>query len=108
MPRAGTSDTVGLVANPEVSDVATRTAVLEHRAEATDRALDTLHRDLNDGFAALRAQTDQRFEHLNARFDHLNARLDQQLRWVITTVVTTAFAIIGANVGILTLLLRAR
>ena len=45
MPRAGTSDTVRMVANPEVSDVATRTAVLEHRAEATDRALDTLHRD---------------------------------------------------------------
>ena len=38
----------------------------------------------------------------------MNGRLDQHLRWVITTVITTAFAIIGANVGILTLLLRGR
>jgi len=35
-------------------------------------------------------------------------RMDQHLRWVITTVITMAIAIVGANVGILTLLLRAR
>ena len=63
-----------------------------------------LRRDLNEGFADLRRQ----LNHMNGRMDQVNARLDQHLRWVITTVITTAFAAIGANVGILTLLLRGR
>jgi hypothetical protein len=83
------------VANPETSDVHTRTAVLEHRADATDRVLESLRHDVAD----LRRE-------MNQRFDHVRGRMDQHLRWVITTVITTAFAIVGANVGILTLLLR--
>jgi hypothetical protein len=83
------------VANTDPSDVPTRTAVLEHPANATDRALEVLN---------------QRFDQLNHRLDQMNdqmnGRMDQHLRWIITTVITTAFAIVGANVGILTLLLR--
>jgi hypothetical protein len=92
------------VANTDPSDVPTRTAVLEHRANATDRALEILHRD----FADLRHEMNQRFDQMNHRLDQMNDRLDRHLRWIITTVITTAFAIVGANVGILTLLLRGR
>ena len=96
------------VANAELSDTPTRIAVLEHRADSTDRALELLRQDMNRGFADLRGQID----HLGSRLDQMsaqiNTRLDQQLRWVITTVITTAFAILGANVGLLTLLLRPR
>ena len=92
------------VANAELSDTPTRIAVLEHRADATDRALELLRQDMNRGFSDLRGQID----HLGSRMDQMsaqiNTRLDQQLRWVITT----AFAILGANVGLLTLLLRPR
>jgi hypothetical protein len=86
-----------VVASNEPSDVPTRTAVLEHRADATDRTLESLRHE----FSELRRE-------VNARFDHMAERMDQHLRWVITTVITTAVAIIGANVGILALLLRAR
>jgi hypothetical protein len=124
------------VANPDSPDVDTRVAVLEHRADATDRALELLRHDVNQGFATLRdhmdqrftevdrrfAQVDQRFDggdrrgdrqdmrldQMNDRLDRMNSRLDQHFRWIVTTVITTAFAIIGANIGILTLLLRAR
>jgi hypothetical protein len=111
------------VANSDPSDVPTRTAVLEHRADATDRALEALRHDVNQGFADLRREMsqrfdemsqrfdqrlDQRFDGLTARMDQLSGRMDQHLRWVITTMITTAFAIIGSNVGILTLLLRGR
>jgi hypothetical protein len=89
------------VANTEPSDLPTRTAVLEHRADATDRGLESLRHDVNQGFAELRRE-------VSVRFDHMGDRMDQHLRWVITTVITTAFAIVGANVAILTLLLRAR
>ena len=85
------------MASAESPDVPTRTAVLEHRVDATDRALESLRRDMNQGF-----------DRMNDRMDQMNGRLDQHLRWVITTVITTAFAVIGANVGILTLLLRGR
>jgi TolA-binding protein len=97
LPRAVARASLGEVASAESPDVPTRTAVLEHRVDATDRTLESLRRDMN-----------QRFDHLNDRMDQMNGRLDQHLRWVITTVITTAFAIIGANVGILTLLLRGR
>jgi hypothetical protein len=96
------------VASAESPDVPTRTAVLEHRVDATDRTLESLRRDMNQGFADFRREMNQRFDHMNDRMDQMNGRLDQHLRWVITTVITTAFAIIGANVGILTLLLRGR
>jgi chromosome segregation ATPase len=131
------------VANPESPDADTRVAVLEHRADATDRALELLRHDVNQGFAALRDHMDQRFTEVDRRFDQvdqrfdrvdqrfaqadqrgdrqdtrldqmndrlerMNSRLDQHFRWIVTTVITTAFAIIGANIGILTLLLRAR
>jgi hypothetical protein len=100
------------VANAESTDLVTRTAVLEHRVDATDRTLEVLRHDMNQGFADLRGQMDRRFDRLDSRMDQMNAqlsaRLDQQLRWVITTVITTAFATIGANVGILTILLRGR
>jgi len=85
------------VATSEPSDLPTRTAVLEHRADATDRTLESLRHE----FSELRRE-------VNTRFDHMAERMDQHLRWVITTVITTAVAIIGANVGILALLLRAR
>jgi len=81
--------------------VPTRTAVLEHRANATDRTLESLRHDVNQGFSDLRRE-------ITGRFDRMNERMDHHLRWVITTVITTALAILGANVGILTLLLRAR
>jgi hypothetical protein len=45
---------------------------------------------------------------LNVRLDDVNEGIDRHLRWVITTVISTAFAIVAANVGILTLVLRAR
>jgi TolA-binding protein len=97
LPRAVARASLGEVASAESPDVPTRTAVLEHRVDATDRTLESLRRDMN-----------QRFDHLNDRMDQMNGRLDQHLRWVITTVITMAFAVIGANVGILTLLLRGR
>jgi len=96
------------VASAESPDVPTRTAVLEHRVDATDRTLESLRRDVSQGFADLRHEMNQRFDHMSDRMDQMNGRLDQHLRWVITTVITTAFAVIGANVGILTLLLRGR
>ena len=71
--------------------------MLEHRANATDRALESLRHDVNQGFSDLRRE-------ITGRFDRMNERMDQHLRWVITTVITTALAILGANVGILTLL----
>ena len=92
----------------EPSDVPARTAVLEHRADATDRTLESLRHDMNRGFAALRGEFAELRREVNARFDHMGDRMDQHLRWVITTVITMAVAIVGANVGILTLLLRAR
>ena len=97
MPRAVARASLGEVASAESPDLPIRTAVLEHRVDATDRALESLRRDMNQGF-----------DRMNDRMDQMNGRLDQHLRWVITTVITTAFAIIGANVGILTLLLRGR
>jgi TolA-binding protein len=97
LPPAVARASLGEVASAESPDVPTRTAVLEHRVDATDRALESLRRDMNQGF-----------DRMNDRMDQMNGRLDQHLRWVITTVITTAFAIIGANVGILTLLLRGR
>jgi hypothetical protein len=84
---------------------------------------------VNQGFAMLRDHMDQRFAEVDRRFsqvdqrgdrqdtrldqmkdrlDRMNSRLDQHFRWIVTTVITTALAIIGANIGILTLLLRAR
>jgi len=96
------------VAANEPSDVPTRTAVLEHRADATDRTLESLRHDMNRGFAELRGDFAELRREVNARFDHMGDRMDQHLRWVITTVITMAVAIVGANVGILTLLLRAR
>jgi hypothetical protein len=104
-PPAVASETL---ASTESSDVPTRTAVLEHRADATDRALESLRRDLHQGFADLHREIGRRFDHVNDRMDQMNGRLDRHLRWVITTVITTAFAIIGVHVGILTLLLRGR
>lgn len=97
MPPAVARASLGEVASAESPDLPIRTAVLEHRVDATDRALESLRRDMNQGF-----------DRMNDRMDQMNGRLDQHLRWVITTVITTAFAIIGANVGILTLLLRGR
>ena len=96
------------MAGNEPSDVPTRTAVLEHRADATDRTLESLRHDVNSGFAELRGEFAELRREVNARFDHMADRMDQHLRWVITTVITMAVAIVGANVGILTLLLRAR
>ena len=103
------------MASTDPSDLQTRTAVLEHRADATDRALDSLRHDVNQGFAGLRREVNERFDRMDQRLDHMDQRLhhagdrmDQHLRWVITTVITTAVAIVGANGGILTLLLRAR
>jgi len=100
------------VATSESSDVPTRTAVLEHRADATDRTLESLRHDVNRGFSELRGEfrgdiTELRRE-VSERFDRMAERMDQHLRWVITTVITMGVAIVGANVGILTLLLRAR
>jgi hypothetical protein len=99
------------VAN-EPSDVPTRTAVLEHRADATDRTLESLRHDVNRGFSELRGEfrgdiTELRRE-VGERFDRMAERMDQHLRWIITTVITMGVATVGANVGILTLLLRAR
>jgi uncharacterized coiled-coil protein SlyX len=85
------------VASNEPSDVPTRTPVLEHRAAATDRTLESLRHEIADFRRAV-----------DDRFDRMADRMDQHLRWVITTVVTMAVAVVGANVGILTLLLRAR
>jgi hypothetical protein len=96
------------VADTDPSDVPTRTAVLEHRADATDRALEVPRRDVSQGFTDLRREMNQRFDQMSRRMDQVNGRMDQHLRWIITTVITTAFAIVGANVGILTLLLRGR
>ena len=104
MPPALARASFGEVASAESPDVPTRTAVLEHRVDATDRTLESLRRDLNQGFDRMNDRMDQ----MNGRLDQMSGRLDQHLRWVITTVITTAFAIIGANVGILTLLLRGR
>jgi hypothetical protein len=97
LPPAVACASLGEVASAESPDVPTRTAVLEHRVDATDRTLESLRRDMNQGF-----------DRMNDRMDQMNGRLDQHLRWVITTVITTAFAIVGANVGIFTLLLRGR
>lgn len=115
MPPGVARASLGEVASAESPDLPTRTAVLEHRVDATDRTLESLRRDMNQGFADLRREMSQRFDHMNDRMDQMNGRvdqmggrLDQHLRWVITTVITTAFAVIGANVGILTLLLRGR
>jgi hypothetical protein len=99
------------VANTDPSDLPTRTAVLEHRADATDRALEILHRDFADLRHVINQRFDQmnqRMDQMNGRLDQMNGRLDQHLRWIITTMITTAFAIVGANVGLLTLLLRGR
>jgi len=124
------------VASNEPSDVPTRTAVLEYRADATDRTLESLRQDVNRGFGELRGEfgelrgevtqlrgeftqlrgdfTELRREfgelrrEVSGRFDHMADRMDQHLRWVITTVITMGVAIVGANVGILTVLLRAR
>jgi ElaB/YqjD/DUF883 family membrane-anchored ribosome-binding protein len=95
------------VAN-EPSDVPTRTAVLERRADATDRTLESLRNDVNRGFGELRGEFADLRREVSERFDHMADRMDQHLRWIITTVITMAVAIVGANVGILTLLLRAR
>ena len=92
----------------EPSDVPTRTAVLERRADATDPTLESLRHDMNRGFADLRGDFAELRCDVNARFDHMGDRMDQHLRWVITTVITMAVAVVGANVGILSLLLRAR
>jgi DNA anti-recombination protein RmuC len=108
LPPAVARASLGEVASAESPDVPTRTAVLEQRVDATDRTLESLRRDMNQGFADFRREMNQRFDHMNDRMDQMNGRLDQHLRRVITTVITTAFAIIGANVGILTLLLRGR
>lgn len=108
MPPVVARASLGEVASGESPDLPTRTAVLEHRVDATDRTLESLRRDMNQGFADFRREVNQRFDHMNDRMDQMNGRLDQHLRWVITTVITTAFAIIGANVGLLTLLLRGR
>lgn len=103
------------MASNDPSDVPTRIAVLEHRAEATDRTFESLRHDVNSGFtevrgefAQLRGEFAEFRREVSARFDHMGDRMDQHLRWVITTVITMAVAIVGANVGILTLLLRAR
>jgi len=95
------------VAN-EPSDVPTRTAVLERRADATDRTLESLRNDVNRGFGELRGEFADLRREVSERFDHMADRMDQHLRWIITTVITMAVAIVGANVGILPLLLRAR
>jgi ElaB/YqjD/DUF883 family membrane-anchored ribosome-binding protein len=95
------------VAN-EPSDVPTRTSVLERRADATDRTLESLRNDVNRGFGELRGEFADFRREVSERFDHMADRMDQHLRWIITTVITMAVAIVGANVGILTLLLRAR
>jgi hypothetical protein len=79
------------VASNDPSDVPTRTAVLEHRADATDRTLESLRHEI----AEFRRE-------VSDRFDRMADRMDQHLRWVITTVITMAVAIVGANVGILT------
>jgi TolA-binding protein len=104
LPPAVARASLGEVASAESPDLPIRTAVLEHRVDATDRALESLRRDMSQGFDRMNDRMDQ----MNGRMDQMNGRLDQHLRWVITTVITTAFAIIGANVGILTLLLRGR
>jgi hypothetical protein len=96
-----------VVAN-EPSDVPTRTAVLEHRADASDRMLESLRHDVNRGFGELRGEFIELRREVSERFDRMADRMDQHLRWVITTVITVAVAIVGANVGILALLLRAR
>jgi hypothetical protein len=110
------------VAGNEPSDVPTRTAVLEHRADATDRTLESLRHDMNSGFAELRGEFGQlrrEFGELRGEFGqlrrevgerlaHMSDRMDQHLRWVITTVITMGVAIVGANVGIMTSLLRTR
>jgi len=95
------------VAN-EPSDVPTRTAVLERRADATDRTLESLRHDVNGGFGELRGEFADLRREVTERFDHMADRMDQHLRWIITTVITVAVAIVGADVGILTLILRAR
>jgi hypothetical protein len=95
------------VASNDPSDLPTRTAVLEHRADATDRTLESLRHDVNRGFGELRGEFTELRREVSERFDHMADRMDQHLRWVITTVITMAVAIVGANVGILTLLLRA-
>ena len=82
--------------------------MLEHRADATDRTLESLRREVNSGFAELRGELGELRREVGDRFDRMADRMDQHLRWVITTVITMAVAIVGANVGILTLLLRAR
>ena len=92
----------------EPSDVPTRTAVLERRADATDRTLESLRNDVNRGFGELRGEFADLRREVSERFDHMADRMDQHLRWIITTVITMAVAIVGANVGILPLLLRAR
>ena len=97
-----------MVTGNEPFDVPTRTAVLEHPAEATDRTLESLRHDVNSGFAEVRGEFAELRREFNTRFDHLADRMDRHLRWVITTVITMAVAIGGANVGILTLLLRPR
>ena len=100
------------MANTDPSDLPTRTAVLEHRADATDRTLEVLRREMNQRFDQLDQRFAERFDHLYSRIDQtndqMNGRLDQHLRWIVTTVITTAFAIVSANVAILTLLLRGR
>jgi len=95
------------VAN-EPSDVPTRTAVLERRADATDRTLESLRNDVNRGFGELRGEFRPSARGQRALRSHGRPHGSAHLRWIITTVITMAVAIVGANVGILTLLLRAR
>jgi hypothetical protein len=52
------------VADTEPSDVPTRTAVLEHRAGVVDRVLESLRHDVNQGFADLRREMSQHFDHI--------------------------------------------